>query len=166
MIDFGASILDTALSWVDTTQSILPGFRDRVVEVRTGDQEGGLNLKMKPATITMLANRGIDATGLFDEFDLDAHRWIRYRVMMHQLDEVLEGMAANYAGVNGYEELITNHPARSGGYPLGTPRRAAAMKDATTALMNVAHAWDNTQHPSIQGSVPNPRPVLRIVPRQ
>src|SRR5205807_2344499 len=80
MATFIHAILDTMQNWSDSTQIILPGYRERIAELRHTDAEGGMNLKMDRETITDLANRGAAAAAEFDTFDFDAHRWERYRV--------------------------------------------------------------------------------------
>jgi hypothetical protein len=58
---FAGAIFNSARNWVDSTQIAMPGFRDRVVEVRQQPDEGGMNLQMPAHTIARLANRGAEA---------------------------------------------------------------------------------------------------------
>lgn len=163
MFGFLGAILDTMQNWVDTTQITMPGFRDRVVEVRQRPEEGGMNLRMLPATIRSLADRGAEAAATLDTFDLTLHRWVRYRVAMSSLDELLAAMAEAYPGPGGYEELIASYGSTTKRYP---PSRPAADKRATAELLEVANTWAKAGHPAAGGRVPRPKPELRQVPRQ
>ena len=166
MPGFLGAILDTMQNWVDTTQITLPGFRDRVAEVRLRGSEGGMNLKMPKATIEALADRGGEAAALFGTFDFPLHQWIRYRVMMSELDDLLERMRGVYDGEKGYATLRTFDEAASGRYGLDSVARAKADQAATAGLMDLADAWTSAGHPANGGRVPRPKPSLRIVPRQ
>jgi predicted acylesterase/phospholipase RssA len=163
MSDFLAAIVDTMQNWVDTMQITMPGFRDRVVEVRQRPGEGGMNLEMLPSTITSLADRGAEAAATLDTFDLELHRWIRYRVAMSSLDDLLATMRAAYPGPEGYQELVRSYGSVTNRYP-ASARPADAR--ATDDLMDVAGAWAEAGHPAAGGRVPRPRPELRQVPRQ
>lgn len=70
------SILNTAKDWQDTLQSKLPGYAERIVEIRLDEEhEGGLNLDMTSDTINVLAKRGeVAAQKLIHEFDFDENR--------------------------------------------------------------------------------------------
>ena len=160
MVGFAQAILDTMQNWADNVQITMPGFRDRVVELRQRPGEGGMNLRMEPATITELADRGADAAALFDTFDLDLHRWIRHRVAMSSLDELLTTMHDGYRGPDGYEQFLRQHAPDAPNYPAG-----AADGAATARLMAVAAEWADLGHPATKGIVPRPKPSLHPVTR-
>jgi hypothetical protein len=161
MIGFVQSILDTMQNWSDNTQITMPGFRDRVAEVRLLSEEGGMNLRMPAPVVSRLADRGAEAAALFDSFDLAVHKWIRHRVAMSSLDELLSAMHDVYGGPDGYEQFIADFGPTAKRYPAG-------VKDgvATASLMATLDSWAALGHPSTQGSVPRPKPSLRPVPRQ
>lgn len=166
MPGFLRAILDTMQNWVDSTQITLPGYRDRVVELRHLDDEGGINLKMPPPTIRRLADRGAAAAAELDTFDFDLHRWIRYRISMAELDELLEALSANFGGSAGYEAFLTAYGPTAPNYGTGGKGPAAADQEATRQLMDLATTWAGAAHPSSAGTVPRPKPSLRVVPRQ
>src|SRR5450755_2670944 len=58
---FLSSIFDTLQNWTDNTQLMMPGYRERVVEVQLGQKQGGLNLNMDPETREALTQRGAEA---------------------------------------------------------------------------------------------------------
>jgi predicted acylesterase/phospholipase RssA len=112
---FVGALLDTLQNWSDNGQSALPGFRDRIVEVRTGAGEGGMNIAMSEATILRLAVRGRDAAlALTDDvtgFKFRDHREVRYRTAMAELQEAVTNIATKYDGdlfdgMPGYREFV------------------------------------------------------------
>ena len=90
---FLSHIKDTAQNWRDTLQSELPGFRDRVCQIRFDKGQGGLYLDMDAATIADLVRRGGLAgetiLTTFDAHQWDQHRWVRYLTLMGLLEDNL-----------------------------------------------------------------------------
>jgi predicted acylesterase/phospholipase RssA len=162
MLEFLRAIFDTMQNWVDTTQITMPGFRDRVATVRQSKGEGGVNLKMKPEVIEGLA--GEAAAALFDDFDFDLHRWIRYRVAMSELDDTLGELRHSYhdGTANFIEKLGPSAPR----YQIGGQQAVLDDREATARLIGVADAWAAAGHPSSAGTVPRPKPAMRLTPRQ
>ena len=84
---FLMGLVNAAKDWQDRLQSTLPGYRERIASVYLTEDEGGLNLDMKPDVIKKLVGYGEGgtlATGVsldpaVDEepFDFDEHRWRR-----------------------------------------------------------------------------------------
>lgn len=162
------AIADTMQNWADTTQLSLPGFRDRVVEVRTSKSEGGMNLRMPPEVIEALSERGREAARRLEAFDFDLHRWVRYRVAMPLLDGTLAGLVRRFDGADGregYQDFLERYGPVAPSYPLGTDQRVADSA-ATAALMEVARDWERAGHPGAAGATPHPEPELRLSPPQ
>ena len=61
LLAFLSVIVGTSRSWSDELQLLMPGYRDRVVHVSVGDDEGGLNLNMAEPSIRRLSARGVFA---------------------------------------------------------------------------------------------------------
>lgn len=168
---FVSSILDTMQNWSDTTQLSLPGFRDRVVEVRTTPEEGGMNLKMTPQTIDGLAARGAEAAQLLEKtFKFEQHRWNRYRVAMGLLDDTLTKMHERYdkpivAGP-GYKAFIAEFEPKSTDYCFRSDASIAADALATQQLMDTVAKWVAASHPARATVAPSLRSSLRPVPLQ
>ncbi|MBV8748225.1 MAG: patatin-like phospholipase family protein [Candidatus Eremiobacteraeota bacterium] len=139
-------------NWNDNTQSVLPGYRDRIVTVFLSNDEGGLNLDMPPSILKRLRARGAAAGALiasrFEEpstlppggtaMNWENHRWLRYRSTMGALKEYLaqfEGAIANPEPPDvPYDALIR----ATDGTPVHSYPIAAGARDA------VAHATDQT----------------------
>lgn len=111
--------LEAMQSWHELTQSVLPGYRDRIVHVPMKDDEGGLNIGMPSTKITELAQRGDAAGGLTrrdpdelnpsavsrDEeidqgFRFEAHRWTRYVTVVTALAKELKHLSAKIHGLD------------------------------------------------------------------
>jgi hypothetical protein len=101
-----------------------------------------------------------------DTFDFDLHRWIRYRISMSELDELLEALSASYRGSAGYEAFLAAYGPTAPNYGTGGTAPATADQQATRQLMDLATTWAGDAHPSSAGTVPRPKPSLRVVPRQ
>lgn len=173
---FLGSILNTAKDWQDTLQSLLPGFADRIVEVRLDEsREGGMNLAMDEATIRQLGEYGRQAgRTLVESFDFDEHRWLRAVSLAPKLEEVLEDMAAAYrtspAGggpqAQTYKKLLIEHPARA--YKNTKTWRKNVLAPFVAALAGIgdkaAEAHAGPGKLSVRkGNVPNADSNLRLV---
>jgi hypothetical protein len=79
-------------NWRDNMQAELPGFRDRICEIRLDEDQGGMNLTMPPDRVRDLIVKGkMAGDRLADHFDWTQHRWTRYLMLMETLQVRLEG---------------------------------------------------------------------------
>ncbi len=166
MVGFASAVVRTMQNWVDASQITMPGFRDRVAELRTGVGEGGLNLRMKQELIDKLAMRGSCAALEFADFDFSLHEWVRYRAMMNSLSESLDMMGTRWPeseNDEGYERLIARYAGTPGDYQLD-PADACADAQATEQLMSVVGQWEQAGYPATAPTVPEPKPRLRQMP--
>ena len=161
--DFAAAILDTMQNWADSTQITMPGFRDRIVEVRQRANEGGMNLQMPPDVIDGLARRGNDAgknlavgDAATPPFDFALHRWMRYRNAMASLDDLLTAMHSIWPDQRVFLDSI---PKDYGHFEPG-----ASDREATEKAMQLADDLAALRHPATLGSLPRPQPEQRLTP--
>ena len=182
---FAGAIFNSARNWADSTQIAMPGFRDRIVEVRQRDDEGGMNLQMPPDIIAGLANRGAEAglnilngNGKPDDdpdklwpFNFQAHRWMRYRNAMASVDELLGGMRAVWTAQEDSQEafLASNQPPAGFRFPVY--RAGTNDREATAKVMRLARELEELGHPALGvetddgvKNVPRPEPELRLTP--
>lgn len=117
---FAMSLFDSAKDWQDSLQSILPGYRERIVNVNLNADEGGMNLQMPPDTIRLLTDLGWKAgTAIDRDFDLNEHRWRRYLVEIQSIDTLLVRFARSYdltelgGGALPYPKLATDYAPSS-----------------------------------------------------
>ena len=158
---FLVAVFNTMHDWVDGMALPAPGFRDRIVDLRTGEGEGGLNLKMTSQTIEALGARGDQAALELEDFDFDNHRWVRYRTAMGGLSEAFDAMVEARTG---YEQLLDEGYDES--YAFESKAAAQADATATRALLDTAQAWADAEYPATRGPLPRPRPQVRTVMRQ
>ena len=93
-------IVDAAQNWRDTAQAELPGFRDRICQVRLYPGEGGLHINMPAASVQELIKAGRGAgrafVAAFDERRMLGHQARRYVVLTQQLQEGLDAARQPY----------------------------------------------------------------------
>lgn len=176
---FLKSIGGTMQNWVDSTQIVLPGFRERTVNVVIRKHEGGLNLNMPPEVTDALSERGrISGVMLRERFSArpasptaptwDGHRWIRYRSAMASLEQLLRGLLEGnepVAGDSEYESMIVrgqDEPPPNYRWRRRSQREFALR--TTRELLTLTRAWLDASDTFAEGS-PRPGGELRLVPR-
>ena len=133
---FIISLFLTAQNWRDNLQARLEGFRERIVEVWLGPDEGGLNLWMDASMRCTMLNKGIRAGKHLDGFNLDVHRGSRTA----QLERLLERRQDQIRDV-----LV------EAGVAAGVPRGQAGALDLS-ALLALAHQTfvDRSKHSLVE----------------
>ena len=85
---FLGAVQDASRNWRDELQAELPGFRDRICQIRLDPGEGGFHLDADPAALERLVARGHQAgQEILNTFDWDRHRFSRYLTLMALLRE-------------------------------------------------------------------------------
>ncbi len=173
ILGYLAAIVTTMQSWGDTTQAVLPGYRDRIVTVLLSDNEGGLNLDMPPAILNDLRDRGTAAGKLIVSRFADAagetpanrinwqnHRWLRLRTLLRALQDYLGEYDKNYElDKQQWTDLIDNPP--SGTYTLPPSTRDAILK----LLEDAAKVGDEIDAiAGLDKNLPKPPPQLVLRP--
>ena len=161
-------LLMSAKDWQDNLQSLLPGYRERIVHVVLKPDEGGLNLAMDQATINKLVGYGkLAGDTLCNDFDMDEHRWRRFLVAMARMEETLDDVANAYAGVPVAPETFRDFLSRYSGAPAHykqLPPVLAAMLARGAELDASGLAW--RAKPTVRdGDIPHPPTHLRITPK-
>ncbi len=114
------AIVNAAKDWQDTLQTRLPGFAERIVEVRLdASNEGGMNLTMTPAVVRRLSDLGREAgRKLRQDFDFDENRWRRAVSILPEIEASLVGFSDAYeaspegGGQFTYKSLLSNYNPR------------------------------------------------------
>jgi predicted acylesterase/phospholipase RssA len=165
---FAGAILGAMQNWRDAMQTRVPGYRDRVVHISLGPEEGGLNLKMDETTIKHLVARGERAGELLLTFDFDNHVWVRYRSLMSTMDAFLGDLAESYTHPLPENQAIwqiiegkgtTQPPSYRWNLPQATFAPTAAKE-----LVDVALKWPPPAA-GFRAGCPRPEPELRITPQ-
>ena len=163
---FVGALRDTMQNWADYKQVTQRGYADRVVEIRLGPDEGGMNLRMPPDRVMKLVARGAEAGGELLEFDWEAHRVIRYRVAMARLGDVLDRMRAAWRADGGalYPQHLSEYGDGDGTSYLGGQGWRTLDAAATTALVACVEAWETNGWPATSMPWPQPSPLIRAAP--
>jgi predicted acylesterase/phospholipase RssA len=159
------AIFDTAQNYRDNTQAMLPSYRERIVQIRLAENEGGLNLAMPFHTINQVIKKGEKAGEVVNEFDFDIHRWVRFQVMMKQMEAGLDRLEKVLSEHPFYLQLLQNPPLPLK-YPY--PRNDPWFGDAARRIEDlgrVISGWKKMEPPLLfQTDAPIPEPVLRVTP--
>ncbi|MGZ4169637.1 MAG: hypothetical protein ACXVUX_19260 [Solirubrobacteraceae bacterium] len=157
---FLRQIEDASRNWRDELQAELPGFRDRVCQIRMAPGEGGLNLQADPSTVNALMDRGRAAgREILEKFDWDQHRFTRYVTLMEMLQQNFSLLSARFGDYGRWLGSDASQPiaAREG-------RGAEWRKNAERAT---ALLIDHAPAPPVfdAGERSDPEPAMRIGPR-
>jgi hypothetical protein len=170
--DFLFRLVDAAKDWQDNLQSVLPGYRERIVHVGLSDDEGGLNIAMTEETVRQLVALGERAGERlveFDNSDMDAHRWRRFLVAMARMEQTLDDLTRSYEGVaqtsrgpsvESFGDFLKRYPKLAREYEQ-TTKVLSAMLDRAEELAKIGAQWRNA--PTVRsGKIPHPDTNLRI----
>ncbi|HAA29347.1 MAG TPA: hypothetical protein DCE56_18640 [Cyanobacteria bacterium UBA8553] len=168
LLKFLNAIWSTAQNYRDNMQSNMRSYRERVVEIRLSDDEGGLNLAMSPKTIENVVGKGVKAgEKIIDYFNFDQHQCIRFQVLMGLLEtelkkmkEVLQDSKDDPPKVSDYKKLL-----REQNYKTIFPAEEYWTERALTRIeliLNLMEWWGDKPY-----FAPDPLPsesVLRVTP--
>jgi hypothetical protein len=160
LFTFFRQLLDAARNWRDSLQGELPGYRDRICQIRLTKTEGGLNLEMDPKVVETLVERGEEAgDAVCTEFDWTSHRFTRFLTLVEMLQEQLGSDAAQkklaaFRTEAGDDIPLETWLTYAGHEPDWWPRTSTVVAEA---LNRVTWATD--------AKTPLPKPTMRIVPK-
>ena len=164
---FFETIFRTAQNYRDNMQAMLPSYRERIVQIRLTDDEGGLNLNMDAETIKKVVAKGDEAGDeLIHHFKMDQHQWVRFRVLMKQMERSLYDLKRAIAPGSFYDKTLETRPLNKD-YPY--QRDDGWLDNAERRLDDIGHVIGEIQkmNPEVlfsDGS-PTPDPVLRVTPQ-
>jgi hypothetical protein len=164
--NFFGQILNAARNWRDNMQAELPGYRDRICQIRLSSVEGGLNLNMPRDVVQRLVERGEEAGAIVadgESFDWDRHRITRFWTMMQMLQQSLGPLGFGRPGVYAGE-----HPGRKAFKSVVEEWQAAGASpepppfvwwtsaiQASDAVFALAEEWSDFEE-----GAPTPKPTL------
>jgi Patatin-like phospholipase len=160
LFTFFRQLLDAARNWRDSLQGELPGYRDRICQIRLTKTEGGLNLDMDPKVVAVLVERGEEAgDAVCTEFDWVSHRFTRFLTLVEMLNEQLGADAAQkkfaeFRSEAGEDIPLEDWETYAGHEPDWWPRTSTVVAEALNYVTWPADA-----------KTPLPKPTMRIVPK-
>ncbi|MCG8457927.1 MAG: patatin-like phospholipase family protein [Holophagales bacterium] len=163
---FVMTLVTSASEWQDNLQSILPGYRERIVRVKLKEEEGGLNLDMPAPTIVALSQRGSEAgRKLREDFDLADHRWKRFLIAMANLEETLADLSTAYEEGSFRQFLGELEEGKANPSYYDPKKDRAWLGEAQARIDELAElgASERVFDPE-ERSIPKPETDFRIVP--
>lgn len=173
LFSFLLAIFGTSQNYRDTMQANLPSYRERIVQIRLSDNEGGLNLAMSPDIIKEVVDKGMEAGQMLsnpETFNFEHHWWVRFLVLMAQLEENMKGMEEVLVNAPDIEERVKQELADELGYPYCRDERwcdeaLLRINDLKTMVCNWQQAAERWKQPTFfSADAPLPKPVLRVTP--
>ena len=146
---FAGQIKDTMQNWRDNLQAELPGFRDRICDVRFAPGKGGLNLRMQLPAIKALMQRGHEAGGILAQAlpmtpppGSPTRLWSEHCLKRFEILMRLEQQ-----GLKAVAERSVDFLAALAGGGITPPERAvwaAAASEQTRLLLDCVGKWGPT----------------------
>lgn len=172
LLSFLQAMLGTGLYHREMTQVGLPGYRERVVQIRLTSDEDGLHLDMGKTTIDHLQAKGDMAGKLLmpaptGSFHFDDFRLVRLQTFMSLLDQNLAELMHDQA-IAAYGTLLAQQAHQ--GYQLNaTPDWCQKMQANLDALLQLSQVWQSLAAtaniiPVDAQSIIQPGTVLQVVP--
>jgi hypothetical protein len=180
-LGFGQAIFNTAMSWRDSLQSALPGYRNRIAQVRTSPGEGGTNLFMPREIIASMALRGALAgarlrTRFVDEGQWNRFRWLRLRTALSNIEkqrastQERQGFYEDaFSGESWVDKQETDFSDKPANMTISWYRPYSGFWPRADQLLNAfAAGYQPTEDAEniMTYGTPRPQPVIRQVPRE
>ena len=173
LFSFLSAIFGTSQNYRDTMQSNLPSYRERIVQIRLDENQGGLHLVMSPEMIEQVVEKGAEAGQMLSNpkiFNFDHHWWVRFLVLMAQLEEDIEGMEGVLINAPDIAERLHQEWSSVHAYPYCQDERwcdeaLLRINDLKTVMSNWRLAAKRWGMPNFfRTDPPMPDPVLRVTP--
>lgn len=172
VVAFLSAILGTGLGWHQILQTRLPSYRDRVVQIRLSEAEGGLHLNMPPEVIKTIVDKGGQAGDLLNpgkdpkKFNFEYHEWVRFRVLMAKLEENfknIEEIVLSSVLENLLDEQASAYNENP--YPFGKDSNwCTQAKVRVKELRNPLEDWKRAGYPFFQDDLLKPDTLLQVTP--
>ena len=170
------AVFTTAQNYRDAMQANLPSYRERIVQVHLDANEGGLNLTMPPETIRTLVEKGQKAGEIFSDtnkFNFDHHWWVRFLVLMAQLEQnigPIQAVLENPGFETRLEQQLRSIQDPQLRYPYYHDKVwCDEAKERVKELRDWITYWQEASRrreppPLFHDGAPLPNPVLRMTP--
>ncbi len=161
---FLGAILNTARNWQDSLQTVMPGYRERIVHIALTGDEGGLNLDMDPEVIRRLTELGRIAGTHLRDFELQEHQWRRLLASYSALEVAFEALVPRFPE---FKASVAAHTPAS--YKPSSPEELADLWRRLEALVTAAGPM--AAHPIREtwgehDNMPSPGSYVKLVPKE
>ena len=173
---FLGSIFTSAQNWQDSVLSVLPGYRERIVNLSLKPDEGGLNLAMPEELIRNLTHIGeLAGKEICENFDFQEHRWRRTLSTYSAIEDALELLITQFDpaseaplgefldkcrdGFDFGDKLVTS-------YQPSSTKKIEELKERLESLHKLAKQWSTTGSLKKSWNMPSPASSLRMFPRE
>lgn len=170
LVAFFMAAFDSAKDWQDSLQSVLTGYRERIVTVALKPEEGGLNLAMPAPVIEALTGYGGQAgDAILQDFDLREHRWRRFLTELPLIEALLTDYARHWdadepsPGDLSYPALVEDAANRKA-YAISSPAQRKALKARAERLAALGRALKADPVPAgLAVTMPTRRARLAVI---
>jgi hypothetical protein len=129
------------------------------------EDEGGLNLAMPSGTIDNVMKKGERAGELLKNFNFEVHQWVRFRVLMKQMEVSLNKLDDVMNKNPFYLSTLANRPLNME-FPY--QRSEVWLEEAEQRLLRMGElisGFKKSNPPALfEEDAPLPEPVLRVTP--
>jgi hypothetical protein len=136
--------------------------------VRLAANEGGMNITMPAEVIEKIMKLGTLAGEKLNGFDFEQHRWVRFVVIMAELERELMELLRTLTGGKDdtYERLLREDDLSKFPFTRDQPWRQQAVTRIAKIRENLQAIYPERKAFFNDDLVPVPRPVKRLVPRE
>lgn len=169
VVRFLGGIIGTMQNWRDLLLGRAPGYRDRIVRVSLGKNEGGMNILMPQSVLTDVAAKGAEAGRvLAADFDFDNHYWVRHRSSASAIERFVISYAKGLQDPLHVSYEAAWRRAWDPGRGVAGPYRFTAAQSEESVrrirlLRSEGDLWADTTTSLTEGA-PRPLPELRVSP--
>ncbi len=161
---FLGAILNTARNWQDSLQSVMPGYRERIVHIALTDEEGGLNLEMESDVVERLVDLGKIAGSDLRGFDLGEHQWRRLLSTYAALEVAFGELSRMFPE---FKTGVSNHEPQS--YEPSSDEELGVLWGRVTSLVSAAEPMVDQPIRETWGrsnNMPSPGSFVKLVPKE
>lgn len=161
---FIGGIFNSARNWQDSSQTLMPGYRERVARIFLTGQEGGLNLEMDGDVVKTLGDLGKIAGHKLRDLDLGEHQWRRLLATYSALEIAFGELVPKF---DDFKAKVNAHSPRS--YKPSDDAELEELWDRLTALVDAAKPLAANPIRDSWGpdnNMPSPSTFVKLVSRE
>jgi len=165
LLRFLWNIFATAQNYRDNMQSDLPSYRERIVQIRLKESEGGLNLAMSPDTVAAIMQKGkLAGRRLLKRFSFEQHQWVRFLTVAARIEDAADEMNQSLASKKFDPTTLLSRQRGMPPFPYERPRNAW-VSTTVTRLRTAAIFIRGWSGKHFRNRAPEPEPTLQVTPR-